>query len=43
VNRRRPGGLPRPRKRFGQHFLTDGSVLQEIAERVDPEPTDLVL
>ena len=27
-----------PRKRFGQHFLTDGSVLQRIAEAVSPRP-----
>ena len=36
-------GLPRPRKRFGQHFLVDGGVLQDIAERVAPTPEDLVL
>lgn len=41
--RRRPDGLPRPRKRFGQHFLIDGSVLQDIAARVTPGPEDLVL
>lgn len=38
-----PGSLPRPRKRFGQHFLIDSSVLQDIAARVTPEPGDLVL
>ena len=27
-----------PRKRFGQHFLTDGSVLQRIADAVSPRP-----
>ena len=44
-----PGGrppsstLPRPRKRFGQHFLVDNSVLTDIAARVEPTPEDLVL
>ena len=42
-HQQRPGSLPRPRKRFGQHFLIDGSVLQDIATRVTPEPADLVL
>ena len=41
--RRRPGSLPRARKRFGQHFLVDGGVLQDIAARVQPTPEDLVL
>lgn len=29
-----------PRKRFGQHFLEDQSVLQEIVDSIDPKPTD---
>lgn len=41
-NRRR-SALPRARKRFGQHFLADGGVLRDIADRVTPEPGDLVL
>ncbi|WP_337170468.1 16S rRNA (adenine(1518)-N(6)/adenine(1519)-N(6))-dimethyltransferase RsmA [Gemmatimonas aurantiaca] len=28
----RPGALPAPRKRFGQHFLKDGRVLESIAD-----------
>ncbi|QJC58178.1 Ribosomal RNA small subunit methyltransferase A [Polaromonas vacuolata] len=27
-----------PRKRFGQHFLTDRSVIQEIVEAIAPQP-----
>ncbi len=27
-----------PRKRFGQHFLTDGSVVQAIVDALDPQP-----
>lgn len=30
--RRPPGALPRPRKRFGQHFLRDRAVLARIAD-----------
>lgn len=30
----------RPRKRFGQHFLTDASVLAGIADCIDPRPAD---
>ena len=41
--RRPPGSLSRPRRRFGQHFLVDGGVLQDIAARVQPTPEDLVL
>lgn len=41
--RRRSATLPRPRKRFGQHFLVDTSVLVDIAARVTPTPQDLVL
>jgi 16S rRNA (adenine1518-N6/adenine1519-N6)-dimethyltransferase len=28
----------RPRKRFGQHFLVDGSVIERIVEVIDPRP-----
>ena len=44
---RRPQGvdppLPRARKRFGQHFLTDSSALAAIVDLVEPEADDLVL
>ncbi len=33
----------RPRKRFGQHFLTDDLVLGGIAELVNPTPSEVVL
>ncbi len=33
----------RPRKRFGQHFLSDGAVLQRIAEAVAVRADDAVL
>ena len=33
----------RPRKRFGQHFLTDDLILSGIAELVNPTPGDVVL
>jgi 16S rRNA (adenine1518-N6/adenine1519-N6)-dimethyltransferase len=32
-----------PRKRFGQHFLVDESVLRSIVEAVDPRPGDLLV
>ena len=32
-----PGGLPRPRKRFGQHFLRDRGVLARIADALNLE------
>jgi 16S rRNA (adenine1518-N6/adenine1519-N6)-dimethyltransferase len=35
--------LPRPRKRFGQHFLTDPRSLSRIVEALAPEPTDTVV
>jgi 16S rRNA (adenine1518-N6/adenine1519-N6)-dimethyltransferase len=41
--RQRADGLPRPRKRFGQHFLVDAGVLGQIAELVQPSPRSLVL
>jgi 16S rRNA (adenine1518-N6/adenine1519-N6)-dimethyltransferase len=35
--------LPRPRKRFGQHFLTDPASLRRIADALDPDPSDVVV
>jgi 16S rRNA (adenine1518-N6/adenine1519-N6)-dimethyltransferase len=29
-----------PRKRFGQHFLTDDSVIDALIEAIDPKPSD---
>ncbi len=39
-----PGGrLPPPRKRFGQHFLTDPRALDRIVEALDVSPGDTVV
>ena len=35
--------LPRPRKRFGQHFLTDRHYLARIVEAIDPHPGDAMV
>jgi 16S rRNA (adenine1518-N6/adenine1519-N6)-dimethyltransferase len=35
--------LPRPRKRFGQHFLTDVHALERIVDALAPEPVDTVV
>jgi 16S rRNA (adenine1518-N6/adenine1519-N6)-dimethyltransferase len=35
--------LPRARKRFGQHFLTDRHYLERIVAAIDPQPGDTVL
>ncbi len=35
--------LPRPRKRFGQHFLTDRHYLDRIVEAIAPRPGDAML
>jgi 16S rRNA (adenine1518-N6/adenine1519-N6)-dimethyltransferase len=35
--------LPRPRKRFGQHFLTDPASLERIVSALAPEPADTVV
>ena len=35
--------LPRPRKRFGQHFLTDQKSLERIVDALAPESTDTVV
>jgi 16S rRNA (adenine1518-N6/adenine1519-N6)-dimethyltransferase len=30
--------MPAPRKRFGQHFLRDGAIIERILAAVDPQP-----
>jgi 16S rRNA (adenine1518-N6/adenine1519-N6)-dimethyltransferase len=35
--------LPRPKKRFGQHFLTDRHYLERIVEAIDPRPGDAMV
>ena len=35
--------LPRPRKRLGQHFLTDPRILARIAAALEPSPDDTVV
>ena len=37
------GGLPRPRKRLGQHFLVDRTVLERIADALAPTKADTVI
>jgi 16S rRNA (adenine1518-N6/adenine1519-N6)-dimethyltransferase len=32
-----------PRKRFGQHFLTDGAVIDAIVDAIAPEPGDALI
>ncbi|MEO3690191.1 16S rRNA (adenine(1518)-N(6)/adenine(1519)-N(6))-dimethyltransferase RsmA [Roseateles paludis] len=32
-----------PRKRFGQHFLTDGAVIDAIIDCIDPQPGETVV
>ncbi|HMX11227.1 MAG TPA: 16S rRNA (adenine(1518)-N(6)/adenine(1519)-N(6))-dimethyltransferase RsmA [Burkholderiaceae bacterium] len=32
-----------PRKRFGQHFLTDSTILDQIVRSIDPRPTDALV
>ncbi len=34
---------PRPKKRFGQHFLRDTGVLERIVRWIQPDPNDLFL
>ncbi len=38
-----PGKPPAPRKRFGQHFLTDRAALRQIADALNLEPGDHVV
>jgi 16S rRNA (adenine1518-N6/adenine1519-N6)-dimethyltransferase len=33
----------RPRKDLGQHFLIDANILSAIVDRVDPQPTDVIV
>jgi 16S rRNA (adenine1518-N6/adenine1519-N6)-dimethyltransferase len=33
----------RPRKRFGQHFLTDPGVIDAIVRAIDPQPQDTIV
>ena len=33
----------RPRKRFGQHFLTDPAVVDGIVQAIDPQPGDVLV
>ena len=35
--------LPRPRKRFGQHFLTDRHYLERIVEAIEPRAADSIV
>jgi 16S rRNA (adenine1518-N6/adenine1519-N6)-dimethyltransferase len=35
--------LPRPKKRFGQHFLTDRHYLRRIVEAIDPKPGEALV
>jgi len=35
--------LPRPKKRFGQHFLTDRHYLERIVAAIDPQPRDAMV
>lgn len=38
-----PTDLPKPRKRFGQHFLVDKTVIKKIVQSMDIEPNEVVL
>jgi 16S rRNA (adenine1518-N6/adenine1519-N6)-dimethyltransferase len=35
--------LPRPKKRFGQHFLTDRHYVRRIVETIAPQPQDMMV
>ena len=35
--------LPRPKKRFGQHFLTDRHYLRRIVDAIDPKPGEALV
>jgi 16S rRNA (adenine1518-N6/adenine1519-N6)-dimethyltransferase len=43
VHERKGEGLPRPRKRLGQHFLVDRTVLDRIADALAPTGDDVVV
>ncbi|TAG27484.1 MAG: 16S rRNA (adenine(1518)-N(6)/adenine(1519)-N(6))-dimethyltransferase RsmA [Burkholderiales bacterium] len=32
-----------PRKRFGQHFLVDGALIEAIVSQIDPKPADAMI
>jgi 16S rRNA (adenine1518-N6/adenine1519-N6)-dimethyltransferase len=32
-----------PRKRFGQHFLTDAGIIEAIVRDIDPRPGELLV
>ena len=40
---RRDALAHRARKRFGQNFLTDSTVVGRIVDAIDPQPDDLVV
>ena len=42
-DRRPPVGFPRPRRRFGQHFLVDRAVAGQIVRMVRPQEGDLAM
>jgi 16S rRNA (adenine1518-N6/adenine1519-N6)-dimethyltransferase len=37
------GAGHRPRKRFGQHFLVDPTILERIVDEIDPKPGDALV
>lgn len=39
----RQGGMPRARKRFGQHFLHDAAVIERIIDEIDPQADDCIV
>jgi 16S rRNA (adenine1518-N6/adenine1519-N6)-dimethyltransferase len=39
----RDGGQHLPRKRFGQHFLTDAAVIEAIVAAIDPRPGEALV
>lgn len=43
LHERRAEGLPRPRKRLGQHFLVDRTALERIADALAPTRDDVVV
>lgn len=41
--RPRADALPRPRKRLGQHFLSDPRILERIADAIDPRDGETII
>lgn len=35
--------LPKAKKRFGQHFLTDSSIIDRIVAAIAPQPSDVLI